>query len=113
VTPIDGETKSRTAKTAAATSAIYPLNWRQQDFQVSLALAITGTVNVTVQHTFDGLHGEYVTAYSGLTWFPHSTLASKTASADGNYAFPVTAIRITVTAYTSGSVTFTVIQAGY
>jgi len=73
--------------TAVAVSLTFPLNWRQTDFQVSLGVAVTGTIDVTVQHTFDALHAEYS---SSLTWFPHASLINVTANEDGNYAFPVT-----------------------
>lgn len=43
--------------------------------------------------------------------FDHSSLTGKTANADGNYAYPVSAIRLNVTAYTSGKVTLTAIQS--
>ena len=45
-------------------------------------------------------------------WYTHATLVNKTASGEGNYAFPVSAIRLNVTAYTSGSATMNVLQAG-
>ena len=97
--------------TAPATSAIFPLNWREGYNQVSLGLAITGTVSVTVQHTFDSFNGEYATAFSGLTWFPHSTLVTKTASADSSYTFPVTGTRILINSVTNGAtVGFLVVQ---
>lgn len=86
--------------TGVAVGVTYPLNWRQNNFQVSLGLIITGTINVTVQHTLDALHGEYVASPS---WFPHSSLVSKTASADGNYAFPVVATRLLVNSVTAGA----------
>lgn len=94
--------------TAVAVGPIFPLNWRQTDFQVSLGIAVTGTISVTVQHTFDALHGEYS---DSLTWFPHASLAAVTANEDGNYAFPVTATRLLVNSVTAGgTVDFLVIQ---
>jgi hypothetical protein len=45
-------------------------------------------------------------------WFQNSSVTAQTASANGNYAFPVRAIRLNVTAYTSGSATLTLVQAG-
>lgn len=94
-----------------AVSPIFPLNWRQQNYQTSLGVVITGTISVTVQHCLDGLHGEYV-AVGSETWWPHSTLTAKTASADGNYAFPVTATRLLINSLTAGAtVTFIVTQS--
>lgn len=45
-----------------------------------------------------------------LPVFDHETLVGQTTDADGNYAFPCTACRLTVTAYTSGFVRLTAIQ---
>lgn len=69
-------------------------------FNIGFGVAVTGTVNYTVQHTFDG-----------TTWYNHPTIASQTANTDGNYAFPVTQIRITVNSG-GGTVVMTLIQAG-
>ena len=44
--------------------------------------------------------------------FSHADLAAKTVSADGNYAFPARAVRLLISAYTSGSATLTVVEAG-
>lgn len=41
---------------------------------------------------------------------PHATMVDLTASADANYAFPVQACRLRVSAYTSGKVDLTVVQ---
>lgn len=46
-----------------------------------------------------------------LNVFPHATLVNNTASADGNYLFPVSATRLTITAYTDGSARFEVINS--
>lgn len=45
-----------------------------------------------------------------LRVFNNSGLVDQTANSDGNYAFPVTAVRIAVTALVSGSVTLTLNQ---
>lgn len=47
-----------------------------------------------------------------LRTFVHSSITGKTVNSDGNYAFPIAATRLVVTAYTSGNVTLTVRQ-GY
>ncbi len=43
--------------------------------------------------------------------FPHATLAAQTAAGDGNYAFPVQATRLNVTAYSAGKASLIVNQA--
>jgi protein involved in polysaccharide export with SLBB domain len=42
--------------------------------------------------------------------FPHDYMVNLTARADGNFAFPISACRVTVTAYTAGSVTLEIMQ---
>ncbi len=77
------------------------------------AVVVSGTPTYTVQHTFDNVlpaTGNFDP--STVTWFDHASMASVVAvNRDGNYAFPVRAIRIRVTAGT-GTVRLAVIQAG-
>lgn len=47
-----------------------------------------------------------------LRVFPHEFLTAKTVSDDGNYAFPVHAVRLNVSALTAGSATLIVTQGG-
>jgi hypothetical protein len=95
-------------------SRALPMDIHQNAFSVGLGLAISGTANVTVQHTFDDPFAsgfnQYATA--GVTWVDHSSLASKTASTDGNYAFPCRAIRLKVNSSASGTAALTIIQSG-
>ena len=44
--------------------------------------------------------------------FTHSTLTAKTANSDGNIAFPVSAVRLRLSAWVAGYVTMLVTQAG-
>lgn len=90
---------------AVADSAPIPMDRLQAPFAVGMGLVFTGTATAGVQHTFDDLLGGVTP-----TWFDHATLAAKTTNTDGNYAFPVTAIRLHVTAWTTGTVTLTILQ---
>jgi hypothetical protein len=89
------------------TSAPIPMDWTQDPFAVGIGVVVSGTLTYSVEHTFDDI-------LNGATanWFPHSTIAAQTTSKDGNYAFPVTAIRLNVTAFTSGSATLNLLQGG-
>jgi hypothetical protein len=79
-------------------------------FNVGFGVVATGTVTYSVQHTFDDVFAaDYVPA-SG-NWFNHPTIVAVSTTQDGNYAFPVSAIRFNVTAGT-GSIAAVVIQAG-
>jgi hypothetical protein len=93
-------------KSSSGTTAWIPLDYKQSPFNVGLGLVISGTLTADVEHTFDDIFDSAVTP----TAFKHSTLVTKTASADGNYAFPIRAVRINNTAYTSGSATLTILQ---
>jgi hypothetical protein len=74
---------------------------------IGLAVVVTGTVDYTVQHTFDDPYQDPSTV---LTWFDHPTLTGA-ASLDGNLAFPPRAVRI-FTNSGIGTVDFTLVQAG-
>jgi len=94
-------------------SAPIPLDTYLTPFSVGLAVVISagGGLTYTVEHTFDDVFAKGYVPAAG-TWFPHASLAALTATSNGNYAFPITAARLNVTAYTSGSATFTALQAG-
>ena len=76
-------------------------------FNVGFGVVATGTVTYTVQHTFDNVFDSTITP----VWFSHPTIAAKSDNQDGNYAFPVSAIKVLVTAG-AGTAKMTMIQAG-
>lgn len=89
---------------SATTSEPIPLNYRQNPFSVGIGVVSTGTATYKVQHTFDN-----ILAGETPTWFDHVD-GAKTTNDDFNYAFPIMAVRLNVTAYTNGVVTMTVLQ---
>ena len=93
-------------QTGAGSSAVCPMDLYQAPFAVGLNARVTGTVNYTVEHTFD----DPFQSGGATNWMPHSTLAAQTATADSNYAFPVRAIRLTVNSG-AGSVALSIVQA--
>jgi hypothetical protein len=93
-------------KTGTGSSNVLSMDTYISPFNVGFGVVATGTVTYTVQHTFDN-----VQTVASPTWFPHPTIADKTDNQDGNYAFPVAAIKVLVTAG-AGTATLTVIQAG-
>lgn len=93
------------SKTGTGSSSAIVTNTNTNPFNVGFGVIVSGTVDYTVQHTFDD------PAVGFTIWFNHPTIAAQIANADGNYAFPVTAIRITVNSGT-GSVTLKLVQAG-
>ena len=86
-------------------SSALVMNTNISPFNVGFGVEVDGTVEYSVQHTFD----DPATGFT--TWFSHPTVAGETANADGNYAFPVTGIKVLVNSGT-GSVTMKVVQAG-
>jgi hypothetical protein len=93
------------SKTGVGSSSALVMNTNISPFNVGFGVTVTGTVNYTVQHTFDD------PAVGFSTWFSHPTVASLAANADGNYAFPVTGVKVLVNSG-SGTATLNLIQAG-
>lgn len=98
------------ASGGAVTSSIINLDNWTSPFNIALSVKVTGTVNYTVQYTFDNIFSSTYVASSG-NWVDHPSLTSKTATLDSNIAYPVMAVRI-VQNSGDGSCLFTVIQAG-
>lgn len=96
--------------TGVGVSAPIPLDQYISPFNIGFGVKVSGTVTYTVQHTFDDVFAAGYTPASG-TWYDHPDVSGETANADGNYAFPVSAIRLSVSAG-SGTATLTAIQAG-
>lgn len=93
------------SKTGVGSSSALVMNTNVSPFNVGFGVVVSGTVNYTVQHTFDD------PAIGFSTWFSHPTVASQAANADGNYAFPVTGIKVLVNSG-SGTATLKLVQAG-
>lgn len=96
--------------TGGAESAVSPMNLNTSPFNVGFGVTVSGTINYTVQHTFDNVWDLNFNPATAV-WFDHPTIASQSANKDGNYAFPVTAIRIKGNSG-DGTATMTLIQAG-
>lgn len=94
------------SKTGVGAGQTYPVDYRAKPFELSFACTVTGTATYSVQHTLDDPYQ----VGGPVTWIDHQTVVAQTGTKDGNYAFPVRAIRINVTAGT-GTVNMTVIQA--
>lgn len=99
--------------TAVSTASSWiPMNIHETPFNVGFGVVVDGNGDVTyrVEHTFDDVFDPSVTP----TAFVHDDVTAATASVDGNYAFPVRAVRLAFVSAsgTSASATLTVIQAG-
>lgn len=82
-------------------------------FNIGIGCVVNSTsVTYNVEHTFD-FTGSSTFISSNATWFANGGIAAQSSNANGNYSFPVSGIRVNVTAGSStGTVAFTAIQAG-
>ena len=105
---------TRVIVTNVGVSQPIPMDQYLVPFNVGLGAIITsGTPTYSVQHTFDNVYASTYNPASG-TWFNQPDMTAQTTNQDGNYAFPVSAIRLNVTAVgaPTDSVTLNVLQAG-
>ena len=93
------------SRTGTGTSAWIPLDYKQSPFNVGFGVVVNGTITYDIEHTFDEVFDSTVTPIA----FKHSSLVAQTTNKDGNYAFPIRAIRINNTAGT-GSTSVTLLQ---
>lgn len=93
------------SQTGVGSSNSIVINTNVTPVNIGFGVVVDGTVTYTVQHTFDSLTDGFT------TWFSHPTVADKTANEDGNYAFPVTGVKLLVTAG-DGTASLQLIQAG-
>lgn len=93
---------------ALGASSTCPLDQYLTPFNVSLGIAVTGVVDVTLEYTFDDIFGEHPGPF---TWFDHPDLTNVTADADGTFISPVSACRL-LTNSGVGTAVLRVVQAG-
>jgi hypothetical protein len=100
------------ASASAKSSNVIAMDNYITPFNVGFGVVVSGTtttVSYIVQHTFDNPQ-----TVASPTWFTHPTFATTAGSAsqDGNYAFPVAAIKVVANGTNTATLTMTVIQAG-
>ena len=93
---------------AAGSTAWIPVDYVQNPYNINIAIVVSDTPNLTckVEYTLDDIFNPAITP----TAFTHSTLTGLTSNTTGNITSPVRAIRLTVTAWTSGTATMTALQ---
>lgn len=107
-----GRPVTRTVSGATGTSSVVALNTlARSPFNVGLLADVSAGGNLTysVEYTFDDVQSNSYSPASGV-WNAVSGMGAQTADTTGSLSFPVTAVRLNVTAWTSGSVTLTVLQ---
>lgn len=77
----------------------YPLDWRSGE-QATIAVDVTGTIDFTVQETFDPIQVAGLDPQQETNWFPISALTGKTADTVAAATLGATAIRLLVNSYT-------------
>ena len=87
-------------------SSVWKTDLHLTPFNIGFGCVVDTTAKFTVQHTFE------TDVSAGTKFFPHEFVVQASADIDGNYAFPVTGIRLEVSAANTGGVTGTFIQAG-
>ena len=93
---------------SAGSTAWIPVDYKQNPYNISLALVFSNTPTLTckVEYTLDNIFNSTVTP----TVFTHTGLTGITTNTTGSITSPVRAIRLTVTSWTSGTVTLTALQ---
>lgn len=104
-----GRPTTVTVHASGEASAWIPLDRHISPFNIGFQVVVAGEMNYRVQHTLnDVIGGETATA------FTHVDVSSATTNRDGNYAYPISAMRILVNSASSQacSARLTLIQAG-
>lgn len=85
--------------TSTAAGQIIPLNY-YDDIAATIAVDVSGTVNFTVQETFDSVLD---TTGQSANWANISALASKTADTTSTASVHASAVRVLITSQTDGA----------
>lgn len=96
------------SQTGVGTTAVVPLLTHGRA-EVSLQVAVTGTVNWTLQQTLDNPYDASITP----AWFDSSdaNMVAQTVQRQSNYAFVPAAVRLVVNSGT-GTARLTILQPG-
>lgn len=81
-------------------SITYALDWKS-DLGATLAINVTGTIDYTVQETFDRVQTAGVDPQQEVAWFPISALTAKTTDLVAAATVGATAVRLLVNSYSS------------
>lgn len=84
-----------------------PIGMTSGDFAVGIGVIVGGTINFTVQNTYDDIYAASPT----ISYINISALASKTANTDSSITAPCTATRLITNSYNNGAtLRFNVLQ---
>ena len=98
---------------SVAISAPVKVDYIQQDFNIGLSLnVVSGTNTSSVQYSLDDPDAVYATDYNtDAVWYDVTGLDAKTADTSAALIVPCRAVRLNMTAWTSGTATLTIVQA--
>ena len=96
------------ALASVTTGQIIPVDREANPFSLGLQVVVSGTNTSKVQFTLDNVFDSTVTP----TWIDMAApFAAISATTGGNFVTPCTAIRLNMTAFTSGTAQLTVLQS--
>lgn len=93
------------SQTGVGTTVPFVVNTNVTPVNIGIGVVVTGTVNYTVQHTYDSPSSGFT------TWFNDATLIGKTANGETSINFPITGLQMVIISGT-GTATMTIVQAG-
>ena len=96
---------------SVAVGVPFQVDYIQTDFNVGLSInVLSGTNTSKIQYSLDDPHAEYATDYgTDATW--HDFGSGVTADTASALKTPCRAVRLNMTAWTSGTATLTIVQA--
>jgi hypothetical protein len=98
---------------SVAISSPVKIDYEQLDFNIGLSInVVSGTNTSSVQFSLDDPDAVYATDYNtDATWHNITALAAKTADTAASLTVPCRAVRLNMTAWTSGTASLTIVQA--
>jgi len=90
------------------------VNYRGRTFNLGFGVDLSSGASLTydVEHTFYDLLGQRLFTSGDAPVFNHDSVVNETTAQYGNYTNPPTAIRLAITAHTSGSANLRITQSG-
>jgi len=96
--------------TALAVSSTFICDYINSVASMGYGFTQTGTATYKLQHTYDDVFDASQTVSSAKTWFDDATVTGKSAAFNYSMTNAVRGSRLAITAWTSGTVTGTLIQ---
>jgi len=109
---ITGNVEGGPLSTNGAVSRSLRVNGQQEDFKIGLFVLIDGTLTCSAQYAYEQPEDTYDISYSASAdWRAVDSLSAISASAVSNLFYKTNAVRLLVSAYTSGTVRLTATQS--